>query len=176
MRRGFRKSIRVGFKNKLINKMKKLLTVLVTALFTSMLLSSCGGGSNESDAKKISGSISGTTYYGTTNVNLDANQSILMGQGYEYGYILEHVWKIAKDNSAIEKADINFIINGDDGYGNKKIATWPHLVFNSDELNELRRYSDLSKMDWSSKADMLDLAGMLKLKDSKGDLSPDVFK
>jgi hypothetical protein len=147
--------------------MKKQAFILLASI---LFITSCG------DSKKVTGSILGTTYVGTTNINLDANQSILLGQGYEYSYILEHIWEIVKDNSSITKVDINFIINGDDGYGNKKTATWPHLIFNEAELTELRRYSDLSKMDWSRKADMLDLAGMQKLKDHKGDLSPDVFK
>jgi hypothetical protein len=137
-------------------------------LFSSIILLSCVG-------KNIIGNVSGQTYIGKTEINLNANSSIMIGQGYEYGYILEHVWKISKENPNITKADINLIIHGDDGYGNKKSANWTHLIFDEYQLLELRKYSDLSKMSWSDKADLLDLVGMAKLKDYKGDLNPDVF-
>lgn len=140
-----------------------------------ILITNCSNSSSNNESKKVTGSINGNTYVGSTNVSLDANTSILFGQGSNYSYILEHVWKVLKENPEISKVDINFIITGDDGYGNKKTASWPHLIFQGYQLNELRKYTDLNKMDWSSKADILDLAGMYKLKDSKGDLDPYVF-
>lgn len=157
--------------------MKKLYQITISLLIITFI--GCSNDSkkiNEENNSRITGSIQGTTYIGTTNVKLDAKSSIMLGQGYKYSYILEHIWKITKENPTLNKADINFIINGDDGYGNVKTANWPHLIFDNDQIDNLRQYSDLNKMDWSEKARILDYAGMLKLKDTKGDLSPDVFK
>ena len=133
-----------------------------------VLLASLGEG-------KIEGSVIGNSYIGRTNVSINANESIMFGQGSKYDYILIHVWKVIKKHPNLNNVDINFIIKGDDGYGNTKTSNWCHLIFSQDELNELGLYSDLSKMSWSEKSNLLDKVGMWKLKDVKGDLSKDVF-
>ncbi len=125
--------------------------------------------------KKIEGSIIGNSYVGSTSVSLNSGESIMLGQGSKYEYIIKHVWKVVKKNPNIFKVDINFIIKGDDGYGNNKTSNWCHLIFEEYEINLLRKYNDLGSMTWSEKSNLLDQVGMFKLKDYKGDLSKDVF-
>jgi hypothetical protein len=124
----------------------------------------------------IKGSVNGNVYTGETSISLDVGESIMLGQGSKYSYILEHVWNVVKENPSVNKVDINLIISGDDGYGNKKIANWCHLIFNDAVIEQLKKYSDLGKMTWSEKSSLLDFVGMSKLKDYKGDLSKEVFE
>lgn len=125
----------------------------------------------------ITGNIEGNRYFGNTTIELDAGESILFGQGSEYGYILKHAWKIAKENPNIKVIDIQLIIRGDDGYGNKKETTKYHLIFDeSYGLSKLRDYNDIDRLTYSEKAVFLDLVGMKRLQDYKGDLSKDVFE
>ncbi len=126
---------------------------------------------------KITGEVDKDIYSGKTIIKLDAGKSILFGQGSKYGYILKHAWKIAKENPNVNLIDIQLIIKGDDGYGNKKESSKHHLIFdNSYGITKLREYNDIDKLSYSEKAVFLDLVGMKELQDYKGDLSKDVFK
>lgn len=146
-------------------KSLKLTLLLITLIF---LFSSC---SNDIKNEKIEGN----TCFVETEFSLDAGRSIMLGQGATYGYILKYVWSVSRSKQNLTIVDVKLIISGDDGYGNQKKIDWCHLRFDSDILSELRRYSDFSKLSYSEIADVLDNAGMKKLKDYKGDLSKDAF-
>ncbi len=125
----------------------------------------------------ITGKIEGDKYFGNTTIKLDAGESILFGQGSKYGYILKHAWKIAKENPNVNVIDIQLIIKGDDGYGNKKETSKYHLIFDDwYGLPKLRDYNDIDRLTYSEKAVFLDIVGMKVLQDYKGDLSKGVFK
>lgn len=146
----------------------KVISNLFFFLVFGVIITGCSDG--------ISGSVNGNVYTGETSVSIDAGESIMMGQGSKYGYILEHVWEVVNENPSVNYVDINLIISGDDGFGNDKTANWCHLIFDDEVIDRLKKYKNLGKMSWSDKASMLDFVGMSKLKDYKGDLSEDVFK
>jgi hypothetical protein len=149
-------------KNPILYLIICILSIPVGLYFGNSLYDSFSG-------KKIEGSIVGNTYIGSTKVNLDFDESINSRQGTNYGHIVNHVWKIVKNNPNITKVDINFIFTGDDGYGNKKTSDWCHLIFEDYEINQLKKYNDIGSMTRMKKTSLLNSVGMSKLNERRFD-------
>jgi hypothetical protein len=144
---------------------------LLFPIFIILLFCSC----NDSH---LDGHINGNIYTSTIHVNMDAGQSLLFGVADSYSFIIEDIWKECKANPSIEIADINMIITGNDGYGKTSTINWLHLVFKGALLNEIKRYETLdigNNPSWNEIGTWLDIAGLSKLKDYKGDLSKEAF-
>jgi hypothetical protein len=151
------------------NKLKFSGSIIIVFFFLFIAF-----GSFDETETEINGSIKENVYFGKTEIKADAGKNLV--RGHNYKYLIKHVWKIAKENPNVKEVDINLIIKGDDGYGNKKTADWLHLIFKNYMLDDLRLYTDINKLESYEVENLLDNAGMIKIIDGCCDLSKDVFK
>jgi hypothetical protein len=139
-------------------------------VFTFFILLALGSSEGDFENEKIVNNV----YYSQLKLNIDAGSTLLFGRASTYGYIVEKIWELSKENPNLTGADVQLIVSGDNGYGKYDTFDWCHLRFSEYHISELRKYEKF-QLSYNEIGNILEEVGMSKMKDYKGDLSKEAF-